>query len=161
MKAQIFWQAHEVRSENWLELKDKPKMERTIPIFRALIASDTERAYHANHGQLGYALKDQRDPNWAEAEAELTEAIRLRGNWQASGWLPHYEFVRAICRVNRDQAYKNGKQSDAETTQAIISDLRVAFEHPEIKGLARRESNIREWMELNEVKTIRAGAADD
>jgi len=158
MKAQIFWAAQQVRSENWQNLEGKPKMERTIPIFRALIASDTEGVYHANHGQLGFALKDQRNPNWVEAQAELTEAIKLRGNWQTSGWLPHYEFVRAICRINLDEAFKNGKQSDEKTRLAINSDLEVAFSDSRVKELAQNEPEIKKWMELNGVTTPRRSA---
>ena len=53
-------------------------MERTIPIFRALITSDTEKRYHANFAQLGFALKDQRKPAWSEAEEALSRAIAIR-----------------------------------------------------------------------------------
>lgn len=149
MKAQIFWAAKDVRSENWRNLADKPKMERTIPIFKALIASDTEKVYHANHGQLGFALKDQRNPNWVDAKAELTEAIRLRGNWQTSGWSPYYEFVRAMCQINLDEAFKSGKPSDEKTKKAILADLEVAFSDAETEELAHNELDVKNWLELN------------
>jgi len=151
MKAQIFWTTHQVRRDNWRNLVDKPKMERTIPIFKALIASDTENVYHRNHGQLGYALKDRRNPNWAEAQAELTEAIRLRGNWQTSGYLPYYEFARAICRINMDEAFKSDKQSGEEKKQLIFSDLDIASSHPKIKDLVQNDLDIKKWMDLNGV----------
>jgi hypothetical protein len=153
MKAQIFWATQQVRRDNWRNLADKPKMERTIPIFRALIASDTEKVYHANHGQLGYALKDQRNPDWAEAQAELTEAIRLRGNWQTSGSLPYYEFVRAICRINLDEAFKTDKHSDEKTKQMILSDIDIASSHPKMKDLVQNEPDIKKWMDLNDLPT--------
>ena len=76
-KIQLFNQAWQVRSDNWRQ--DKAKMESTIPVFKALISDDTENQYHMNHGQLGFALKDQRTPDWTEAEKELTKAIELRG----------------------------------------------------------------------------------
>ena len=34
--------------------------------------------YHRNHAELGFALKDQPEPDSASAERELDEAIRIR-----------------------------------------------------------------------------------
>lgn len=101
VKAQIFYQAQTIRGENWSESRTKTKMERTIPIFRALIHSDTDEEYHRNYGQLGYALKDSRNPQWKDAEATLTKAIQIRGHWRENGWI-YYEFNRAICRIMLD-----------------------------------------------------------
>ncbi|AKB74055.1 hypothetical protein MSLAZ_0794 [Methanosarcina lacustris Z-7289] len=56
-RAQIYFEAADIRFQNWRNYK--PVMERTIPIFRALIASDTENKNHRNHGNLGFALKDE------------------------------------------------------------------------------------------------------
>jgi hypothetical protein len=151
MKAQIFWEAQHVRSSNWRKPEGKRKMERTIPIFRALIASDTENLYHANHGQLGYALKDKRNPDYEEAFRELTEAINLRGNWEKSGWAPYYEFARALCRMNLDEASKTGKKSDDKTKGEIIADLEVAFSNPEVRKNALTDPEIKAWLKLNEV----------
>jgi len=151
MKARIFWQARRFRSANWEDDEDKPAMERTIPIFRALIASDINDEYHANHGQLGYALKDKVDPDWAEAEAELAEAIRLRGDAQASGWWPMYELVRAICRIELDEAYAKRAQSREETKEAILADLKVAGCKPEVEKKIRNDQTIQDWMAHNNI----------
>jgi len=150
-QARIFWQARQVRSENWEHEEDKPVMERTIPIFRALIASDTKGEYHANHGQLGYALKDKVEPDWAEAEAELSEAIRLRGNPQASRWRPMYEFVRAICRIELDQAYGRGESSKEETKKTILADIEAAGGNSEVKKRIRDDQTIQDWMAHNTI----------
>lgn len=155
MKTQIFWVAQQCRSENWRDLETKPKMERTIPIFRALIASDTEGVYYANHGQLGFALKDKRDPDWVNAEAELSKAIKLRGSWHKSNLLPYYEFVRAICRINLDDAFKVAKHSDKKIIQDIYSDLNVASEHPDIKQMVKNDPDIQKWIEINDLKLPR------
>src|SRR6185437_2288242 len=85
IKAQAFLQASRQRQASWNRDSEKEKMERTIPVFKALIASDTDRRYHRNHAQLGYALKDSRQPLWAEAERALAEAIKRRGPCQ--GWI--------------------------------------------------------------------------
>jgi hypothetical protein len=42
VKVQIFNQAWQMRRVNWRPVKNKPKMELTIPIFKALIQSDSE-----------------------------------------------------------------------------------------------------------------------
>jgi hypothetical protein len=147
-RAQIFYQAQSVRSENWRDRRTKPRMERTIPIFKALIASDTEDVYHANHGQLGFALKDLRQPDWAGAESELSKAIEIRGPWQEHGWL-FYEFNRAICRINLDSAFKQGKASDKQTKQTILADLKAASNAPALADLMREEPTISSWMALN------------
>ena len=149
MKAQIFWTARTVRHENWQALPNKPRMERTIPIFRALIASDIEGVYHANHGQLGYALKDQRTPDWAQAEAELTQAIRLRGDWRTSDWRPFYEFVRAQCYIARDEAFKAGRLSDESTRDKIQADLKVALSESTTRKAVQEDADVERWMKIN------------
>jgi len=147
-RAQVFYQAQDMRSMNWREPQDKPKMERTIPIFRALIASDTGNEYHANHGQLGFALKDQRQPDWAEAESELTKAIEVRDARQGSGWL-FYEFNRAICRIYLDKPFQQEQRSDERTKQVILADIKTAAEVPDITELIREQYPLKEWLELN------------
>ena len=56
-------------------------MQLTIPIFTALVKDDIHGVFHRNHGQLGFALKDQQPPDWAAAEVDLTAAIDSRGPW--------------------------------------------------------------------------------
>ena len=119
---------------------------------RALIASDPGKRFHRNHGQLGYALKDQRIPIWSEAEAELSEAIAIRGNPGRSYHL--YEANRAICRINQDPAVAAGTPSAPETKEAILADLRVASMHPMVlhRFMGSSElSKVSRWAELNDV----------
>jgi hypothetical protein len=152
MKAQIFWAAKSVRSDNWQNPCDKIKVERMIPIFRALIAADPDGKYHRNHGELGFALKDKKNPDCSGALAELTEAIKLRGDFKATGGSPFYEFVRAQCRIHLDEAYNNEKPSDENTKQAILSDLKITFSNPETNALIKRDTQedcINKWMTLN------------
>ena len=99
-------------------------MERTIPVFDALIASDVEKRYHENWGQLGFALKDQRAPDWKPALDVLNTAIRIRGDAATNGhWL--YEFNRALCRINADDNFANTKPSAPDVAKAIRADLEV------------------------------------
>lgn len=149
VRVTIFNQAHEIRSEISRADGDKAKLERTIPIFRALIASDPKGQFHRNYAQLGYALKDQTTPAWAEAEESLSRAIEIRGNWEDHGWLL-YEFNRAICRINLDPDYQQGRRSNPEARQRILDDLRVAA-HSELKDTMLDAPLIVRWMELNSI----------
>jgi len=151
IKDQIYYLAHDVRSQNWREREKKPVMERTIPVFRALVASDIEDVNHFFHGQLGFALKDQRKPDWAKADEELTKAIELRGPWQTEGWLL-YEFARGICRINLEEAFRQEKESGAEEKNEILADLKSAANSPDLNVLIAQEPTIQKWLSLNKIK---------
>ena len=86
IREQAFTQAQAQRRDNWpwrLQLAQDAEratqmqqaMERAIPIFETLIDADPDDARF--HAELGYALKDQREPQLDRAASELTEAIRL------------------------------------------------------------------------------------
>lgn len=147
VKARIFYQAQEIRSDNWK--KDKSKMERTIPIFRALVESDVDDNYHRNHGQLGYALKDQRRPAWAEAESELSKAIEIRDKKGDLGWI-YYEFNRAVCRINQDKDFKNNRKSKPDVAKGIVADLKKSVEYG-LEDLIMKIDEINTWLEINKV----------
>jgi len=151
IKVQILDRASGLRSQNWRDRDTKPIMERTIPVFRALVASDTEDANHGYHGQLGYSLKDRRQPEWSEAETELSKAIELRGPPQTGNWL-FYEFNRAICRINLDQNFAHNRRSDAGSTSRILADLTAAATAPDVRDVIAGEPDINRWLALNKVK---------
>ena len=125
-------------------------MELTIPVFRALIRSDTENRYHRNHAQLGYALKDKLQPDWIEAEKELTTAIGIRGPWRENGWL-FYELNRAQCRIMLDPSFPQGLQSDRAHQSQIIEDLHAAIQYRQSVEILRADPLIKRWMDLNGV----------
>jgi len=144
-KLTIFSVAHRLRSENWENGKDK--MERTIPVFRALIASDRENKYPRNHADLGFALKDKNPPDYAEAVKALERAIEIRGDWHVKGWVL-YEYNVAICRIELDPDYSAGKASSGEARSAIIGYLAAAQRG---MGELRPSTAIDMWMKLNSV----------
>jgi len=151
----IFYQAQNVRALNWRDKTTKPFMERTIPVFRALIESDTEQKYHRNHGQLGYALKDQCVPSpasYGEAEKELTVAIEIRDKTQDKGYVM-YEFNRAVCRImlELDPSSKEAKPSTPETKEKILNDLKAGATAKTVKDIILQEENINKWMASNGV----------
>jgi hypothetical protein len=149
VKVQIFYQAQKVRSENWANSEKKPLMERTIPIFQALIESDEEERFHKNYGQLGFSLKDKREPNWRDAEGALSRAIKLRGDWRREGW-QIYEFNRAVCRIMLDPQFAERKPTTPKDRAKILADLRVTATDDWLLG-PMGEAPIGDWLKLNKV----------
>ena len=148
----IYYKAQKTRRDNWRDDDDKPAMERTIPIFRALIAADTKNAYHTTRGQLGFALKDSRVPQWKEAETQLTQAIEIRGPWKERGGLI-YEFNRAVCAINNDdEGFKKQQKSPSSVKEKILKDLQSAAADVDIRKIIPDESSISQWMQMNDIK---------
>ncbi|MBY3206429.1 hypothetical protein [Rhizobium laguerreae] len=83
-------------------------------MFQALTAVDNQQRFHRNYGELGFALKDQSQPDWAAAESALSKAIEIRDRLGAPGF-GEYEFNRAICRIHldrpRDEVEKDFRQA--------------------------------------------------
>lgn len=142
VKIQIFAKANTMRADNWRT--NKAKMELTIPIFRALITSDGERRYHRNHGQLGYALKDQQTPDWGSAEAELAEAITIRDGAGETGFRL-YELNRALCRINLHAAPAGGGPAPPEALERVLADLREVARSKHRRIIAD-EPTIQAWL---------------
>lgn len=143
VRVQIFQSARNTRRSNWKT--NIPLMEKSIPIFEALIEAEPGK-YYRNYSQLGYALKDQKEPNWDDALANFNMAIELRGPPNlVFGHL--IEFCRAVTLINTDANFKTGKPSAKEIKDAIISDLEVGI-------LVLNPSDdiaVKEWMKLNKV----------
>lgn len=164
VKVQIFYMAHDLRSETWDA--NKSLMERTIPVFEALIESDKDNLFHRNHGQLGYALKDKTHPEYARASAVLTKAIELRGKRAKPepDRFKLYELNRAICNILLDQDFANGSPAMDILKQSIQSDLQAAMQ--EIKTSNAIKASIQDadkpeevmknpigkWMKINGVE---------
>jgi len=140
IKAVAFTMAQEFRNQNYKEHPDR--IERTIPIFEALIEDDVTRKHHRNHAELAYVLKDKIPPDWKRAEEELTEAIEIRNKRNQSGFRL-YEFNRALCRIHLHFPLND-----------IKSDLDEALPWPRTGDLIRHPDKARagaliEWMNQN------------
>ena len=145
----IFLLAREVRANNWG--RNKSLMERSIPIFEALIAVDPHKHYY--FGQLGYAYKDAAKPDWMAAKNQLDHAINLLGENDQQSW-PYYLFNRAICLIKLDASYAESKPSDPATQKAILKDLRVAREgiYDYNKMLEQPyNADVRKWKQINNI----------
>lgn len=152
-KAQIFYLAQDMRKNNWRDPSSKEAMERSIPLFRALALADKKDEFHMNHGQLGFALKDQRQPDWKAAEEELSKAISIRDRLQLEGWLL-YEFNRAVCRIQLDPQYQQDVESTAQAKAMILADLRSAVRAPELDLIIAGDPTIQNWLRLNKLASI-------
>lgn len=150
IRVRIFNQAWQIRGENWRDALTKAKMERTIPLFRALIHNDPEGRFHMNHGQLAFALKDKRDPDWAGAEKELSKAIEIRGPADRNGWYL-YEFNRSLCRVMLDPAFGQGQASREDVQHRILEDIHIASHAEDVKHIIQNDPRIQKWLSLNKV----------
>lgn len=109
-----------LRRATWID--DKRRMERTIPVFEALASADPR--WHAPHGQLGYALIDQLEPDWARGRQALDLAVMLRGDAVHEG--RYYQYARANCAIHLDPAFAAGGPSDAATRESVLETLRGA-----------------------------------
>lgn len=148
MKATIFYLAWDVRAKTWRNTETKPRMERTIPIFRALIESDTNNEFHMNHGQLGFALKDKEVPDWKAAHDELSIAIDMRKDWRKGGWL-FYEFNRALCKINLLRDISEPVSADQRI--AILDDLNVAGQSDALVAIMQDNPQVIQWIAANNV----------
>ena len=143
----VFSLAYEVRRENWA--RDKVLMERTIPVFEALVRADPN--WHAAHGQLGYAFKDKVVPDWQQAKASLDRAVELRGDGSGEGL--YYQYNRALCAINLDASYAARKPAGAATRTAVLVILKKARRDLEDdwEGIVQEpdSTDIRAWLLLN------------
>jgi hypothetical protein len=147
---QIYQQAYSVLIANYGDQTTKPTMERTIPVFRALIANDTEHVNYLYHAMLGFALKEKRQPDWVESEAEHTTAIEMRGPSKDydNVWL---EIQRADCRIHQDEAYLRGEPSDDKFKGVILADLKLVASSSGDKEDLTEYHSINDWITLNKI----------
>jgi hypothetical protein len=147
-KTYAFYLAQNLRTLNWRDRK--AVMERCIPVFRALIASDTEGAFHRNFGQLAYALKDQRSPDWKQAEENFTKAIDMRGPAQEQEFHA-YEANRAICRIQQDSALAKKAAAEEGVRNRIVEDLKVAMQDEWTREWLQKEQLVTNWLAQNKL----------
>jgi hypothetical protein len=131
--------------------------ERSLPVFQALVETDSEGVFHRNRGQYALALMGRKkDPNrpgedWSNALGLLNDAIRIRDLSEEPGWR-EYEFARAVCRIKLDQNFNAKQASDAQIAQSIRADLDQATdtEVPKAtKDLIDKDQVVTAWVTLN------------
>jgi hypothetical protein len=145
VRVQLFYHARESRRQAQKKGSDRSKIERTIPIFEALAASDTEKRFHRNYGQLGYALLDKPQPDYGGAERAFTTAIQIRGPAKEHHY-EGYELNRALSRIMQDPDYGARKRSGSEVKSKVLADIDVALEG---NVDFHEEEQVIEWLSLN------------
>ncbi|GCA92612.1 D-Ala-D-Ala carboxypeptidase family metallohydrolase [Microcystis aeruginosa] len=124
VKERAFNLAHDARSLGRRTLTFKDRVNRTIPIFQALVASDNNNpSYNA---ELGYAYISSQTPDLDKAISYLDRAIELRipgASTEGDSW--KYEMNRAIARIGL---------GNSQSRDDILKDL---FAVEQRKGLAQ------------------------
>jgi predicted chitinase/tetratricopeptide (TPR) repeat protein len=124
VKERAFNLAHDARSLGRRTLTFKDRVNRTIPIFEALVASDNNNASY--NAELGYAYISSQPPDLDKAISYLDRAIELRvpgSSTEGDSW--KYEMNRAIARIGL---------GNSQSRDDILKDL---FAVEQRKGLAQ------------------------
>ena len=159
-RVEIFYRAQRQRRQNWWKEETKPRVQSTIPIFRALIASDPDRQYHRNYAELGFALKDQPQPDWAGAEKALNVAIEIRDRLGRKG-NRIYEFNRAVARIELDPEFRGGRPTKPHSRELILADLMIAGQGKYSGRALKGDTSVTHWARLNDVDIDALVAARD
>jgi soluble lytic murein transglycosylase-like protein len=149
VRRQVFDLVRDFRRTAKLSETTKPRIERTIPIFEALI--DGEPDQHAYYAEAAFAYKDAGSPDLFRALQYLDKAIALRGDrHQADTW--KYELSRAITRIQQAYQTQHSYNFDPVTSEGIIKDLLAVAQIYNLENIlkAGKEKNlpipIAEWV---------------
>ncbi|MCP4384698.1 MAG: hypothetical protein GY798_25345 [Hyphomicrobiales bacterium] len=137
-RVKIFYEAVAAR-------RDASRRENAMAVFNALIEQDTGQRYYRNHAELGYALKDKADPDWASAFASFSDAIEIRDRVGDSGF-GDFEFSRALCRIHLGHAEED-----------VVADFKKAAEDEWIRGWTIRDPAAQAWLEENGIDWVGLG----
>ena len=133
----VFQRASQQRSQFWRgnNLGDKLKMERTIPVFRALIKADPEHEHHYR-GQLGFSLKDQSSPDFAGSIRGALASDR-------DPRCPRRD-RRSVLRVQPCDG--RHPVQEPEIRNCILADLCKAAESELIRGIIEADDDVVAWL---------------
>jgi hypothetical protein len=134
--------------------------ERTIPIFESLLDSHYGNQRHRYHAQLGYALKDQEQPDWEKARDSLENAAALleESNRPMS---PYYKFNWALCAIELDRQSDPHKPLSCERRKAIVEAIKTGSQFWKLKGAILENDTISDWLQRNELSFDAIGLATE
>ncbi len=140
---QIFQTTRDFRRLYW---KSEPaRIERTVPIFEALLERDDEHHYWIML-QLAYALKDMPNPDFKRAIELLNGAIEKRGTPRNNrSYIAEYN--RAVCKIKMDIQFRQKKESEASVKDEILADLKVGQRALDIN----EDPSVQRWIQINKV----------
>ena len=132
---------------------DSDRIQRTIPIFEALIRGNANQ--HAYYAELAFAYKDSSSPDLFQAIQYLDKAIALRGDQHRGGtW--NYELSRAITRIQEAYEASGSYGFDRTVHERIIADLLAVAEIYNLENILREATDqniplpVINWMQYNE-----------
>jgi predicted chitinase/uncharacterized membrane protein YeaQ/YmgE (transglycosylase-associated protein family) len=149
VKERAFNLAHDARSLGRRTLTFKDRVNRTIPIFEALVASDNNNASY--NAELGYAYISSQPPDLNQAISYLDRAIELRipgSSTEGDSW--KYEMNRAIARIGL---------GNSQSRDDILKDLFAveqrkrlaqAIDEYESDGVDGGNNSIKNWLIQNQ-----------
>lgn len=144
-RADIANRVRDFRRQCWQLERKRCRLNYAIPVFEALIDTDSGGTVHSYRGQLGFIFRDKQAPDYEKAEKLLTEAIGIRDANREPGWL-YYEANRAICRIAMQSDPKN--QSNI-TNADIWDDLRAASKLRKNSNFTLQDEAVQEWSKRN------------
>ncbi|GBE74492.1 hypothetical protein myaer87_17190 [Microcystis aeruginosa NIES-87] len=149
VKERAFNLAHDARSLGRRTLTFKDRVNRTIPIFEALVASDNNNpSYNA---ELGYAYISSQPADLDKAISYLDRAIELRvpgSSTEGDSW--KYEMNRAIARIGLGNS-----QSRDDILKDLFAveqrkELAQAIDEYERDGVDGGNNSIKNWLIQNQ-----------
>jgi hypothetical protein len=143
-----FYQALHWREKNAGPNGNTEQIERTIPLWQALIAVDDERKYFRNQYELAMAYSLGDPPDWPKAEQTMTDAINTRNRQPVTGWR-EMELQRARFVIQQDEGFKAERASTPEQRKRIEDDLRVAEADPYASRAMSESPEVQRWRSLN------------
>ncbi|MFB2772268.1 hypothetical protein ACE1AT_23715 [Pelatocladus sp. BLCC-F211] len=137
----IFFEAKDFLVENFRRNKLK-EIEKTIPIFEAIIDSDGKdgkKEYFRSRVYLAYGYAYKEPPDYGKAIELINEAIQIRN--ELNKYRPEfyfYEFKRAIYNLQKQCSIE-----DADASIKIEKDLETAKQYPTVRRLLEELPNVR------------------
>ena len=149
----IFFKTVSTRKTHW-KTEERFRVDRTVPIFKALIKMDTKFEYPGNYAELAYALKEMTKPDFAEALKTLDKAIE---GFQAGNQVMNKGklfFNRAYCKIRLDNNYTLNQPSTPENRASIQADLDIAEKDRTVAAKISADTDIINWKRLNPANGI-------
>lgn len=148
----IFFKAVSVRKQNWKIVENRFRINRTIPIFKALIKLDSNFEYPENFAELGYALKDKELPKYKEAVDNFNRAIESFNVNKTIAKTITY-FNRAYCLIMLDENFLKDPSSPGslENKNIIQADLVSASKDEHVANIIKNNLLIIKWKTLNKI----------
>jgi hypothetical protein len=145
----IFFNAVEVRKQNCNTPATKYRIDRTVPIWEALIALDTGGEHPEDYAELGMSLKDKQAPDYIAAITNFDKAIEKLAVHDCPGIKGMVYYNRAFCRIVTDARFNNKQASADNIRQTVLADLQEAAKEHYTTDSVDVNTVIATWKQMN------------